>query len=119
MFFFLHHAKFFSAFAILVIVAIVLAAVFYKCSTDDPWKEFKVNRILIIDVIDNKYVLCWQTKHGTDYEEFKDGGKEDARRKQIFLILTTDAKIKKHNSQENMTYQLGHNKFWDDMVNLF
>ncbi len=57
-----------------------------------------------------------QAKHGKDYEEFKDGGKEDARRKQIFL--TTDAKIQKYNSLENVTYQLGHNKF-SDMVNLF
>ena len=57
-----------------------------------------------------------QAKHGKDYEEFKDGGKEDARRKQIFL--TTDAQIKKHISQKNVTYQLGHNKF-SDMVNLF
>jgi hypothetical protein len=45
MFFFLRHAKFFSAFAILVILAIILTAVFYNRSADDPWKEFKVNKI--------------------------------------------------------------------------
>jgi hypothetical protein len=43
MFFFLRHAKFFSAFAILAILAIILTAVFYIRSADDPWKEFKVN----------------------------------------------------------------------------
>ena len=36
------------------------------------------------------------------------------KRKKLFLA--TDAKIKKHNSQKNVTYQLGHNKF-SDMAN--
>jgi hypothetical protein len=47
-----------------------------------------------------------QTKHGKKY-----GGSEDGQRKKNFLA--TDDIIKKHNSQKNVTYQLGHNEFSD------
>jgi|688.fasta_scaffold191328_1 hypothetical protein len=36
------------------------------------------------------------------------------KRKKLFLA--TDAKIKKHNSQKNVTYLMEHNKF-SDMAN--
>jgi hypothetical protein len=51
-----------------------------------------------------------QTKHGKKYS-----ATEDAKRKKTFLA--TDATITKHNSQKNVTYQLGHNQF-SDWVNL-
>jgi hypothetical protein len=69
--------------------------------------EFKV-------VLKSSSLIGLQKQHGKDYKESKDGGREDIKRKKLFLA--TDAKIKKHNSQKNVTYQLGHNKF-SDMAN--
>jgi hypothetical protein len=52
-----------------------------------------------------------QTKHGKRY-----GASDDAQRMKNFLA--TDDIIKKHNSQKNVMYQLGHNQFSDMVINL-
>jgi hypothetical protein len=55
-----------------------------------------------------QFDLC-QTKHSKNY-----GATEDAQRRQLFLA--TDDIIKKHNSQKNVLYQLGHNQFSDMVI---
>jgi hypothetical protein len=44
----------------------------------------------------------------------KYGASEDGQRKKNFLAK--DALIKKHNSQKNVLYQLGHNQFSDMVI---
>jgi hypothetical protein len=77
----------------------------FPISSPNKRTSKKVNRQTLIQFD------LWQTKQGKKY-----GASEDAQRKKLFLV--TDAFINKHNSQKNVTFLLGHNKF-SDMVNLF